>query len=179
MSERASLGEAVKGRGPYVVWDLLSEQEQHDAAAALWTNADRPSRAAIEQALAKELKFRPQSVRRLPVERVAGRLSRLAENLPEPALFQFLLHLHLADRRTLLVELLDSLELPHKDGVLDLADDATPPAADKLEVAARKLIEAHGRQALVYLATLKVADSDFWTGLDPVLAEYGDDGEKL
>jgi hypothetical protein len=82
------------------VWALL-EQEQHDAASPV--EERRPAESAtIEQALPRAVP--PQSVRRLPAERVAVRLSRLAEDLPEPALFQFLLHFHLAERRLLLVE---------------------------------------------------------------------------
>ena len=93
MADDLTLKEAVEQRGPYAVWDLMTEDEQRDAATALWKNADRESRAAIELTLAKDLKFRTHSVRRLSAERVVGRLQRLAEEVPENVLFQFLFHL--------------------------------------------------------------------------------------
>jgi hypothetical protein len=126
MTEVVNLKDAVKRRGPYAVWDLLTEDERRAAAAALWDNADKESRAPVELVLAKELKFRPHSVARLSTDRVAGRLVRLAEEIPENVLFQFLFH-----------------------------------------------------AALVYLATLKVADSDFWSGVDAVLETYAEDGAAL
>ena len=71
------------------------------AAKTIWENADRDTRMLLEMALAKELKFRPQSIRKLPTERVISRLARLADDLPENVLFQYLFHYHMADRRAL------------------------------------------------------------------------------
>jgi len=179
MPDKESLKEAVEDRGPYAVWDLLDDDERRQAAAAAWENAEPETRAPIEAALAKELKFRPRSVRRLPAEKIAGRLAHLAKNLPEAALFPFLFHLHLAARRELLAEFLDDVGLPHDNGVLDLPDDAEAPDAAKVAEAAGRLVEKHGHQALVYLATLKVADGDFWAGVDDVLDRYDESGEAL
>jgi hypothetical protein len=118
MTDTLSLLEAVEQRGPYAVWTLMSEDERRAAAVALWEGADRDSRAALEVALAKDLKFRPQSVRHLGADRVASRLVRLAEELPEAVLFQYLFHLHMGARRPLMVRFLDAVGLPHEDGAL-------------------------------------------------------------
>jgi len=177
--ETMTLKDAVEARGPIAVWQLMTEDEKKLAAAALWTNGDRESRMAIEMALAKEMKFRPQSVRKLSVERVAPRLARLAAELPETAAFQFLFHLHMAERRALMVEYLDAVGLPHSDGVLDLPDDAEAPTAEASAGPARELIAKHGREALVYLGTLAVADADFWDGMIPVLEDWDQDGEAV
>ena len=45
--ETVTLKDAVKRRGPYAVWDLLTEDEQLEAAGALWENAEADARAAI------------------------------------------------------------------------------------------------------------------------------------
>lgn len=179
MADTPNLAEAIKARGPFAVWDLMGDDDRRAAAAALWTSDDRDSRAALELAVAKELKFRPQSVRRLGADRVVPRLVRMASTLPDAVLFQFLFHLHLAERRTLLVEFLDAVGLPHDNGILDLKDETITPDPDHLRTAAGALLAQHGKPALVYLATLKVADAEFWSGLDELLAQYGADGEKL
>jgi hypothetical protein len=173
-----SLLAAVEQGGPYAVWDLMTEDERRAAAMAYWDGADRESRAALEVALASELKFRPQSVRQLAAERVAGRLVRLAEDLPESVLFQYLFHLHMAERRPLMVRFLDAVGLPHEDGALELPDDFEGPDAGHVENAARELVADQEHDALVYLATLMVADSDFWAGLGPVLKSFAADGSK-
>ena len=178
MSEQTTLFEAVESRGPYAVWELMDDDEKKAAAIAFWNGADRESRSALEMALAAELKFRQQSVRQLAAEKVAGRLVRLAESLPETVLFQYLFHLHMDQRRQLMVGYLDAVGLPHDDGALDLPDDFEGPDAGKVENAGRELAKAEGKTALVYLGTLMVADGEFWAGLETVLKEYGEDGSK-
>ena len=178
MAEQLTLLKAVEQRGPYAVWELMDDDEKKAAAVAFWNEADRESRSAIEVALAQDLKFRPQSVRQLSAERVSGRLVRLADSLPETVLFQYLFHLHMSGRRPLMVEYLDAVGLPHDDGALDLPDDFEGPDGEKVEAAARDLVQAREHEALVYLGTLIVADTDFWKALDPVLNDYGSDGTK-
>jgi len=177
--EKMSLREAVEARGPLAVWELMTEEEKKASAAALWTNADRESRMAVEMLVAKEMKFRPQSVRKLSAERVAPRLARIAETLPETVFFQFLFHLHMDQRREIMVTYLDAVGLPHKDGVLDLPEDAEAPTADATVSPAKDLIADKGREALVYLATLAVADEAFWSTMLPVLEEWDEDGEAV
>ena len=179
MADQLTLLEAVEQRGPYAVWELMDDDEKKAAAVAFWNEADRESRSAIEVALAQDLKFRPQSVRQLSAEKVAGRLVRLADALPETVLFQYLFHLHMGDRRPLMVEYLDAVGLPHDDGALDLSEDFEGPDQEKVEAAARDLVKAKEHEALVYLGTLIVADTDFWKGLEPVLKEHTADGAAV
>jgi hypothetical protein len=179
MADVVTLKDAVDRRGPYAVWDVMTEEEQRAAAAALWENADRDSRMLVEVALAKELKFRPHSVARLSADRVVGRLVRLADEIPENVLFQFLFHHHMAERRELLSEFLDAVGLPHENGVLDLPEEFETPEESSVARAAVDLVAKHGHAALVYLATLKVADGDFWKGVDQVLEHHAEDGAAL
>lgn len=178
MTDQSTLFEAIESRGPYAVWDLMDDDDKKAAAVAFWSGADRESRSALEMALAAELKFRQQSVRQLKAEKIAGRLVRMADGLPESVLFQYLFHLHMAERRPLMVGYLDEVGLPHEDGALDIPDDFEGPDAAKVEKAGRELAKREGNEALVYLATLMVADADFWSGLEPVLKEYTADGSK-
>jgi hypothetical protein len=178
MTDTITLAEAIDERGPYAVWDLMSDDDKRAAAIAYWKGADRESRAALEMALAQALKFRQQSVRQLSAEKVASRLVRLADTLPETVLFQYLFHLHMGERRPLMVEFLDAVGLPHDDGALDLPDDFDGPDAEKVEASARALAGSGGLEALVYLGTLMVADGEFWQGMEPVLKEYSADGSK-
>jgi hypothetical protein len=94
-------------------------------------------------------------------------------------LFQFLFHLHMAERRELMVRFLDQVGLPHDDGVLELAEDAEPPDPAKVGEAAEALVADDAHRAQVYLATLKVADADFWSGADAVLDRYDESGDPL
>lgn len=176
MADTTTLLDVLKDGGPYAVWELMSDDDRKAAAKAFWKGADRESRGALEMALAQDLKFRPQSVRQLSAEKVAGRLVRLAEALPESVLFQYLYHLHMGERRPVMVEYLDAVGLPHDNGTLDLPDDFDGPDAAKVVQAGRDLVSAKGREGLVYLATLRVADAELWSALDEVLKEFAADG---
>jgi hypothetical protein len=175
MADTTTLLDALEDGGPYAVWELMSDDDRTAAARAFWNGADRESRAALEMALAQDLKFRPQSVRQLSADKVAGRLVRLAEALPETVLFQYLYHLHMGERRQVMVEYLDAVGLPHDNGTLDF--EGTDGA--KVEKAGRELAATKGRDGLVYLATLRVADAELWSGLDPVLKEFAADGSAV
>ncbi|MCK5379247.1 MAG: hypothetical protein KAJ78_07575 [Acidobacteria bacterium] len=171
MSDKQTLLKALETDGPYAVWDLMTDDERRLAAQALWRDADREARSVVETALAKELKFRTHALRKLPAEKLAARLVRMAPEMPDTLLFQFLFYLHMGERRALMVEFLDAVGVPHDDGVLNLPEDAEPPAKNKVEKAGRDLLKAHDHEALVYLATLRVADKQLWGGLEPVLEE--------
>lgn len=171
MTDNMSLLESLKTSGPYAIWELMEEDEKKLAAEALWNDADRDVRTALEMTLAKELKFRPHSLRKLPIGKLIGRLLLMAPKMPESMLFQFLFYLHMSERRALMIEFLDAVGLPHEEGVLDLPDDAEPPDQKKVESAGRDLLKAHNHEALVYLSTLWVADQLLWKGLEPILKE--------
>lgn len=173
-----TLKTALETRGPYAIWDLLTDDEKRLAARAMWTQGDRDTRAAIELALAKEMKFRPQSLRKLGIDTITTRLVRLAPDLPDSVVFQFLFHLHLADRRPLLAEFLDAVGLPHDEGILALEDDTPSPDPETVATAAGDLVTAHGHEAAVYLATLRVADAEMWEGVEKVLETLDENGEK-
>lgn len=179
MAETTTLRDALDAGGAFAVWELLSEDEQKEAAAAFWNEADAETRGPLEEALAKALKFRRKSVRKLEPERVAPRLVRLIEELPEPIAFQYLFHLHMAGRREMMGEFLDALELPHEDGALDLPEEGVELDEAAVKEHATALVEKHDRAALVYLATLWVADDEFWAGLSEVLEGYDAEGAEL
>ncbi len=179
MADATRLRDAVEDRGPYAVWELMTDQERRADVAATWTGAEGEGKTLLQITMAKDLKFRPQTVRRLPADKIAGRLAHMAKTLPEDVLFQLLFHFHLAERRELLGEFLDAVGLPHEDGILDLPEDAEPPDAAKVKEAAEALVKAHGRDAVIYLATLAVADEAFWGGIDEVLAGFDASGEPM
>lgn len=172
MTDTQTLMQALEINGPYAVWDLMNEEEQELAATSLWKEGDSDARTVVSGVLAKELKFRPQALRKLPVERLVGRMVRMAPEMPDTLLFQFLFYLHMSERRPLMVEFLDAVGVPHDEGVLQLEDDTPRPSAETVEKAGRDLLKAHDHEALVYLATLRVADEELWAGLEPVLKEH-------
>lgn len=179
MVETTTLREALDGGGAFAVWSLLSEDEQKEAAGAFWSEADAETRGPLEEALAKALKFRKKSVRKLAPERVAPRLVRLIDELPEPVAFQYLFHLHMGGRRTMMSEFLDALELPHEDGALELPEEGVELDEGTVGEQAKALLEKHGRSALVYLSTLWVADDELWSGLKEVLEGFDAEGEAV
>src|SRR5262245_49356476 len=112
-------------------------------AARLWSQLDPPARllgaeavyarersepavaAAADAAVARALRFRPASVRKLPPAKRAAHLARLHV---DEMLASALLHaLHLEHRRPLLRTYLDALGIAHQDGLIDGRTEVPPP----------------------------------------------------
>jgi hypothetical protein len=148
----------------------------HDQRLAVATAFWRDQDSALQheeavQAIAKQFKFRPQSVKKLPLERRARQLAALprpSDSIASRALIAY----HLSTRRPMLEAFLDSLGITHEQGVVaEVALTAPPPA--KLASAAGELAKAFPPEEVrLYLLTLAAQDPDVWGGLVQVVREH-------
>ena len=158
------------------LWKGLSEAVRLEAAMAFWED----ERAAAEQAevvglVARRINFRPRSVMALPVERRARLLARLGQ-VSEQVAVRLLVAYHLGRQRPMMKAFLDTLGIPHDDGVI--AETMAPPAAGALAAAARDLAAAFPAEAVrLYFSTLLVQDPETWGGLRDVLSRLETAGQ--
>ena len=153
------------------IWREMTAEQRLAAAAALWADADS-THQQIEavQAIATQLRFRFQSVLKLPLEKRVRHLAALrvvSESLASRALVVY----HLTSRRPMLEAFLDSLGIAHEDGLIaEGAKDA--PDEPTLRAAAAALLAAFpAADVRVYLLTLAVQDPATWGPLGPIASE--------
>jgi hypothetical protein len=150
---------------PGKLWRRIPQEHRLEACAAFWQEDE-----AVEQqaeallAVATHFRFRPKSVRALPLEKKARYLASLP-GVPDSVAGRVLVAYHLAHQRPMLAAFLDALGVAHDNGVLT-AEKLTPPEADRLKEAAAKLRAGFPAADVdLYFQTLVGQDPEMWGGL--------------
>jgi hypothetical protein len=156
---------------PARIWREMTPAQRLAAAGALWADADSvPQQAEAVQAVARQLRFRPQSVLKLAPEKRARHLAALrtvSESLASRALVVY----HLAAQRPMLEAFLDKLGIAHENGMIAENDKGVPDEASLREAAAALLAAFPPADVRVYLLTLAVQDPATWGPLGPIAGE--------
>jgi hypothetical protein len=144
---------------------ILKELADADRRRAIlthfWKHADTNHRLVVQAHLAKELKFREESIRKMPPEKKAD---LLASRIGLPELDQFLemglMQYHTRDKSEMMAAFLDRWGVPHENGSIEV-DDYTPPTADQVRDAVNAL--GYDRtDVMIYLATAGLLMADAW-----------------
>jgi hypothetical protein len=150
---------------PSQLWKQLSADRKVQAADAFW----RDENGAIEQAeavaaIAQRIKFRAKSVLTMPHDKKAKQLASLPA-VSELVAARLLVAFHLEQHRPMMASFLDSLGIPHEDGLIADEDLKAPPL-ERLGEAARALAAAYPPDDVaLYLSTLVWQDPETWGAL--------------
>lgn len=148
------------------IWRALSRDERRLAAAAFMREPIPELYPAALGAIVRQRKMRPQAARAMSVEEQAAAVASVLDP-GEPLAGALLVALHLAERRPLLAAFLESLGLPHEDGVMKEEADAATLDAARVEAAARALAERFPReQVACYFNVLLLQDPERWSALE-------------
>ena len=150
---------------PARLWRNLPTDLRVAAASAFWSD----EQATLEQAegvalIARQIKFRPKSVRALPVERKAKHLAALG-SVSDLLAARLLVSYHLQHQRPMMGRFLDVLGIAHEDGLIS-DETPPPPTQEKLDEAAKTLVGEFPRDDVSrYFWTLLWQDPETWSGL--------------
>jgi hypothetical protein len=152
------------------IWKALSSEDRFKAAEAFWADGTvGPQQQAAMQLLAKRYNFRPKTLKTLSGERKAKMLVELP--LPGDIVMLLLASFHLTHRRQMLVDFLDALAIPHKEGYLADDVEVPPPSSEAVAKAVDTLKAKYpARDVELYLETLHMQDPEFWKGLEEAIS---------
>ncbi len=153
------------------IWREMSPEQRLAAAGALWADEDSvPQQVEAVRAIADHLRSRPQTVVKLPPDRLARHLASI-RTVPASLAGRALVAYHLATRRPMLAAFLDHVGVAHEEGLI--ADSpAQAPDEARLRAAASALVEQFpAADVRVYLFTLAAQDPDMWGALGPIAEE--------
>lgn len=149
---------------PSRIWRRLPLERRLEAARAFWESDDEASRTEQMEAivaLARHMKFRPQSMQSMPLDKRARYLAQLpavTDSIAARALVAY----HLAHQRPMMGAFLDALGISHDDGLIT-ADDLQPPSRSALAAAAASLSRTYpAHDIALYLNTLRAQDPQTW-----------------
>ena len=152
---------------PSRIWRRLPLERRLDAARAFWESEDEASRAEQLEAvvaLSRHMKFRPQSMQSMPLDKRAKYLAQLPA-ITDSIAARALVAYHLAHQRPMMGAFLDALGIAHDDGLIT-AESVDPPARAALAQAAANLTREYAAQDVsLYLNTLFAQDPQTWGAL--------------
>jgi len=154
------------------LWRHVPVQQRLEASRAFWEAQDAAGAQAEAVAeMARLLKFRPKSMRALPIDKKTHHLASLAR-LSDSVAGQVLVTYHLASQRPMMRVFLDALGIAHEDAVIAAPADLKAPNLKRLEEAVRALNAQFPREDVhLYLSTLLVQDAEVWGGLAALLPD--------
>jgi hypothetical protein len=150
---------------PSEVWKRLSRERRTEAAAAFWSDGDsREQHVEAVESIARFLKFRPKSVRALPLDRKSRYLAALPA-VPDTVAARALVAYHLASQRPMLAAFLEPLGIAHDNGLIT-AEEVQRPDQATLAAAATDLAGRFPQADVrLYFSTLLSQDPETWGGL--------------
>lgn len=143
----------------------MPAEKREQAADAFW----RDEHGGSEQAealgsIAGRIKFRVQSVVRLPVEKKVKYLVGLPA-VSELVAARLLVAYHIARQRPMMGAFLDALGIAHEDGLISAEDVQAPDPAALKKAAETLAAKFPPEDVALYLSTLTWQDADAWSGL--------------
>ena len=135
------------------------------AAGAFWAD----EQAALEQAeavalIARQIKFRPQSIMALPIAKRARHLGGIVQ-VSDLLAARLVISYHLEHQRPMMGAFLDALGIAHEDGLIKDESPVKPEDA-KLDEAVKTLSAAYPKANVArYFWALLWQDSETWGGL--------------
>ncbi|NIL99442.1 MAG: hypothetical protein GTN89_00405 [Acidobacteria bacterium] len=155
---------------PAALWSALDDATREAALRSVYGDGPGGGKVEADVAIAKALRFRPNAVKQLPLERRVGYLMKNV-HVDDSLATTFLLALHLNDRSEMLQTFLDDLEIPQQDGLIDESYDLQPPEPQALARASSTIYEKFGSERSdLYLAALIAMDAVTWGALGQILA---------
>ena len=150
------------------VWRQLPNDIRVSASQNFWAESKGAEKQLLFATLAKAKNLREVFVRKSPIERLVN-WTAATLSLPDPIvddlLKKYLLHAH----RAVIVSLLDSLNIPHSEGIIEADFDYTTLTNERVQEAARSLLTSADRTgAELYLKYL-VLQGGPWAGIEEVL----------
>jgi hypothetical protein len=153
------------------IWREMAPDRRLLAAQAMWADEESGRQQAdAVQAIARQLRFRPQSVLRLDPSRLARHLASL-RTVSESLAARMLVVYHLASQRPMLEAFLNSLGVAHAGGMITASPQQPPEPARLREAVTLLLAGFPAEDVRVYVQTLVVQDPDVWGALGPIATE--------
>ena len=147
------------------IWKEMGEDRRKQAAEAFYGDDNlKDFQRAAELFIARNKNFRPQFVKKLPLEKSASYLAHLP--IPPDMMGQLIVSYHFAYQKPLMSAFLNALEIPNEDGVITDSAEVKAPEKAALEAAVAKVkSDFPAEDVSIYFETLQAQDGTTWGAL--------------
>ena len=148
-----------------ILKELADADRRRAILTTFWKHAEPAHRLVVQAHLARAMKFREESIRKMPPEKKA---EMLASRIGMPELDQFLemalMQYHTREKAGMMGAFLDQWGVPHENGSIEV-DEYKVPNADEVREAVKSLESEYDRADVrLYLATAGLLMADDWRG---------------
>jgi hypothetical protein len=120
---------------------------------AIYEALEQQGFGPLDNEVAKELKFRPQAIRKLPMPKRAARAKRLLEAASNAELCYELFGTYLIkEHKGLVTGFLDLTGVEHEEGMIENTDEARPDGKKVADAVAELEAQFSGEDVTLYLA---------------------------
>ena len=150
------------------IWRQLPNEIRVSASKVFWAEPTKEQKQFLFAALAKAKNVREISVRRAQPERLVNWTAAtltLPDQIANNLLQDYLLH----DHRATIVNYLDLLGIPHSDGMIEESFDLASLPKERIQDAARTLLESTDRPAAELYLKYLVVQGGPWPVIEEVL----------
>ena len=145
------------------IWKSMGDTRRQQATAAFYQDDTlKEYHNAANTRIARSKNFRPQFVKKLPLEKRAMYLSNLP--LAQDMLSQFIVSYHFTHQRPMMAAFLDALGIANDNGLIsDTAEEPAKPTKEKLDDAAKLLRSKFPVEDVdLYFSTLRAQNDEIW-----------------
>jgi hypothetical protein len=147
------------------LWKQIGDARRGAAGLAFYSDTGlKDFHKAADTFIGRAKNFRPQFVRKLPVEKRASYLAHLPLTIDLAS--QLIVSYHFAHQRPMMASFLDALHVPNENGLIkEDVEMSAPPDAD-LEAAVNAIRAQYPAEDVdIYLLTLQSQNPEVWQGL--------------
>jgi hypothetical protein len=161
-------------RGPLVpvsanrVWRQLPNEIRVSVCQIFWAESKGTEKQLLFASLAKAKKLREVFVRKSPIERLVN-WTAATLSLPDPIVDDLLKKYLLHEHRAVIVSLLDLLNIPHSEGMIENDFDYATLTNERVQEAARTLLASADRTGSELYLKYLVVQGGPWAGIEEVL----------
>jgi hypothetical protein len=144
-----------------ILKELADSDRRRSILTTFWKHADTQHRLVVQMQLAKLLKFREETIRKMPPEKKAD---LLASRIGIPELDQYLemalMAYHTTQKTEMMASFLDRWNVPHENGSIE-TDEYTVPTSDQVREAVKETTY-DPTDVRIYLATAGLLMAEGW-----------------
>jgi hypothetical protein len=144
-----------------ILKELADSDRRRAILTTFWKHADTQHRLVVQMQLAKLLKFREETIRKMPAEKKADLLaSRIGIPELEQYLEMALMAYHTTQKNEMMASFLDRWNVPHENGSIE-TDEYTVPTTDQVREAVKDSTYDPA-DVRIYLATAGLLMAEGW-----------------
>jgi hypothetical protein len=150
------------------IWRQLPIETRVAVCQIFWAESKGTERQFLFASLAKAKKLREVFVRKSPTERLVN-WTAATLSLPDPIVDDLLKKYLLHEHRAVIVSFLDSLSIPHSEGMIEENFDYAILTDERVQEAARSLLASADRTGSELYLKYLVVQGGPWAGIEEVL----------